>query len=557
MRSSRLRPITLAWLLAIALAGALRAEAEVPGALQPVPDVPPPLGPVSLSEPEATLEVWNRPIVTLRATFGARTPERRVELAAERIEDLPYSALTGEITHVPVSVGDVRGEIVTVEGRMIISLAEADIDAEAGEGFQAYVTHAIDNLRDALHARAEQREGQVLLRSLAHALPATLLFLAIVYLLSRTRSWLTRQASAASEESLRRMSRLGLDVRRQAAVVARVVATGLTWALDAVATYLWLTYVLVQFPYTEPWGHQLGHFLRETIGGLAQGLLYAVPRIVVIALIFLITRGAVAFVNAFFRNIERGWVRVAGFDAETARATRRLVVVLLWIFALTAAYPHIPGSHSEAFRGISVFVGLVVSLGSTGLVNQVMSGFVVIYSRAMRTGDWVRVGEVEGRVKEIGVLSTKLSTVRREEVAIPNAVLVGTATTNYTSLAGADGPLVTTAVTIGYDAPWRQVHALLELAASRTAGVRKSPEPRVLQRGLSDYYVEYQLLAHLERAEDRFEVLSALHANIQDAFNEAGVQIMSPHYVMQPPEPVIVPKEKWFARPAPPEPRSR
>ena len=555
MTARRLRPIASALLLA-ALAGGMRAEVGAPVGRPPVPDVAPPLGAISLSEPEATLEVWNRNIVTMRATFGARTPERRVELAAERIEDLPYSALTGEIAEVPVSVGEVRGAIVTVDGRMIMSLAEADVDAESGERFDAYVAHAIDNLRDALHARAEQRKSGVILRSLAHALPATLLFFAIVFVLSRALGWLTRQASAASEESLRRMSRLGVDVRRQVGVVLRVLATGLGWLFAAVATYLWLTYVLVQFPYTEPWGYQLGHFLRETISELAQGLLYAVPRIVVIALIFLITRGAVGFVNAFFRNIERGWVRVAGFDAETARATRRLVVVLLWIFALTAAYPHIPGSHSEAFRGISVFIGLVVSLGSTGLVNQVMSGFVVIYSRAMRTGDWVRIGDVEGRVKEIGVLSTKLSTVRREEVAIPNAVLVGTATTNYTSLAGADGPLVTTAVTIGYDAPWRQVHALLEQAASRTPGVRGSPEPRVLQRGLTDYYVEYQLLAHLERPEDRFEVLSALHANIQDAFNEAGVQIMSPHYVMQPSEPVIVPKEKWFARPAQREPRS-
>jgi len=556
MRSSRFRPMVLVTLLGIALAGTLRAEVGPQGPIRQVPDAPPPLGPISLSDPEATLEVWNRPIVTLRATFGARTPERRVELAAERIEDLPDSALTGEIAQVPVAVGEVRGVVLTVAGRMILSLAEADVDAEEGERFDAYVTSAVDNLRDALHARAEQRQGPVILRSVAHALPATLLFLAVVFVLSRVLRWLTRQASAASEESLRRMSRLGLDVRRQVAIVLRVLATGLGWVLAAVATYLWLTYVLVQFPYTEPWGYQLGHFLRQTLGELAQGILYAVPRIVVIALIFLITRGAVGFVNAFFRNIERGWVHVAWFDAETARATRRLVVVLLWIFALTAAYPHIPGSHSEAFRGISVFLGLVVSLGSTGLVNQVMSGFVVIYSRAMRTGDWVRVGEVEGRVKEIGMLSTKLSTVRREEVAIPNAVLVGTATTNYTSLAGADGPLVTTAVTIGYDAPWRQVHALLEQAASRTPGVRQSPEPRVLQRGLSDYYVEYQLLAHLERPEDRFGVLSALHANIQDAFNEAGVQIMSPHYVMQPAEPVIVPKEKWFAGPAKQEPRS-
>jgi small-conductance mechanosensitive channel len=317
-----------------------------------------------------------------------------------------------------------------------------------------------------------------------------------------------------------------------------------------VATYLWLTFVFTQFPYTEPWGDQLGGFLLDTIAGLARGLVRAVPGLVVIGLIYLIARTAVRFVNSFFESVERGRVRVTWLDAETARATRRLVVALLWIFAITAAYPHIPGSHTEAFRGISVFVGLVVSLGSTGLVNQVMSGFVVVYSRAMRPGDWVRVGEIEGRVLEIGVLSTKLSTVRREEVAIPNAVLVGTATTNFTSLAGASGPLIATAVTIGYDVPWRQVHALLELAASRTEGLRKEPEARVLQRGLSDFYVEYQLLAHLERAEDRFEVLSQLHANIQDAFNEQGVQIMSPHFVVQPPEPVVVPKERWFAPPA-------
>jgi small-conductance mechanosensitive channel len=246
-------------------------------------------------------------------------------------------------------------------------------------------------------------------------------------------------------------------------------------------------------------------------------------------------------------------VRATWFDAETARATRRVVVVLLWLFALTAAYPHIPGSDTDAFRGISVLLGVVISLGSTGLVNQIMSGFVVIYSRALRPGDWVRVGDTEGLVTEVGLLSTKLSTVRREQVAIPNAVLVGTATTNYTSLAGDDGPLASTAVTIGYDAPWRQVHALLELAASRTDGVRKQPEPRVLQRGLSDFYVEYQLIVHLERAEDRFVVLSALHGHIQDAFNEQGVQIMSPHFVVQPSDPVVVPQAKWFAPPARPE----
>jgi small-conductance mechanosensitive channel len=540
MTVCHVRAPLLAILVAILVAGAVRAETgEKPTTIAN------PLGELTLSEPEATLEVWNRPIVTLRAGFGTRTPAIRAKLALHRIQDLPYGALRGEITRVPVNVGEVHGEMISVDGHLVLSLAEADRDVEAGETFHAYVTHAVENLRVALQARADQGESRVLLRGLARSVPATLLFLALMWCLSRARAWAERRAAAASAEQLRKISGLGIDVRRQLNLMLSLLTRAASWTLGAVATYLWLTFVFNQFPYTEPWGENLGVFLSSTIVRLARGLLAAVPSIVVIALIFLITRGIVGMVNAFFRNVERGWVRVRWFDAETARATRRLVVVTLWLFALAAAYPHIPGSHSDAFRGISVFVGVVVSLGSTGLVNQVMSGFVVIYSRAMRPGDWVRVGDVEGRVKEVGMLSTKLTTIRREEVAIPNAVLISASSTNFSSLTGADGPLVSVALTIGYDVPWRQVHELLKLAASRTPGLRPKPEPRVFQRGLSDFYVEYQLFAHVGRPEERFEVLSDLNGHIQDAFNEHGVQIMSPHYVMQPGAPVVVPKEKW------------
>jgi small-conductance mechanosensitive channel len=197
-----------------------------------------------------------------------------------------------------------------------------------------------------------------------------------------------------------------------------------------------------------------------------------------------------------------------------------------------------------------VLLGIVVSLGSTGLVNQVMSGLVVSYSRALQPGDYVRVGGEEGLVREIGMLSTKLETSRREEITIPNALLVGTTTTNFSALPGSEGPVTMTAVTIGYDAPWRQVHALLALAASRTQGVRSQPEPRVLQRALSDFYVEYQLIVHIDRGLFPAIVRSELHTQIQDAFNEHGVQIMSPHFMAQPDGAVVVPKARWSAAPA-------
>jgi len=268
-----------------------------------------------------------------------------------------------------------------------------------------------------------------------------------------------------------------------------------------------------------------------------------------------LTRVIARGVSGFFLGVEQGRITIHGFHPETARATRRLVVFVIWIFSLTVAYPYIPGSNTEGFKGIGVLAGLIVSLGSAGLVNQVMSGLVIIYSRAFRVHDYVSIGDTEGLVTDLGLLSTKLLTVQKEEIVIPNATLVGMKAVNYTRLANDQGSVASTSVTIGYDAPWRQVHSMLLLAASRAAGVCRQPPPRVIQRSLGDFYIEYCLMVQLlpmERPEERPIVLSELHGHIQDIFNEHGVQIMSPHFMMQPPQPVVVPKSDWFAAPASP-----
>ena len=236
--------------------------------------------------------------------------------------------------------------------------------------------------------------------------------------------------------------------------------------------------------------------------------------------------------------------------ALAAGATRRILVGAVWLVTIAAAYPYLPGSGSEAFKALSLVVGLGLSLGSTGIVAQAMSGLVVIYSRALSRGDCVRVGEIEGVVTEVHLLSTRLITVQGEEVTIPNAVMIGEATVNYSRLSDKDGAVVATSITIGYDAPWRQVHALLCLAAERTETVRKDPLPWVVQRSLGDFYVEYTLVTHVDQPWQRPAILSELLANIQDAFIEYGVQIMSPHFENQPHAPVLVPKEKWREAPA-------
>jgi small-conductance mechanosensitive channel len=323
-----------------------------------------------------------------------------------------------------------------------------------------------------------------------------------------------------------------------------------SFGLGAIATYVWLTFVLRYFPWTRPWGDGLAQFFMDLLATLGAGALAALPGLFTVLVIFVLTRIVVRMVDGFFRAVEEEAMTVTWLAPDTAKATRRLTAVLIWVFALTVAYPYIPGSDSDAFKGISVFVGLMVSLGSAGLVNQVMSGLVVAYSRALKAGDFVRVGTTEGTVGEVGMLSTKVITPKREAVTVPNAVLVGSPITNYSRLADGQGAIVGTKVTIGYDAPWRQVHAMLILAAEHTPGVRRDPKPFVLQRALADFYPEYEVIVHIDSPEQRYRVLSELHAQIQDVFNEYGVQIMSPNFKMQPEGKVWVPKGQWFAAPA-------
>jgi small-conductance mechanosensitive channel len=239
---------------------------------------------------------------------------------------------------------------------------------------------------------------------------------------------------------------------------------------------------------------------------------------------------------------------------DTARPTRRLFSVAVWLFAIVMAYPYLPGSNSEAFKGMSVLVGLMVTMGGSSLFGQAASGLILMYSRTVRVGEYVRINDQEGTVTELGTFTTKIRTGLGEEVTVPNTVVLGTVTKNYSRAVKGHGYVVDTVVTIGYDTPWRQVEAMLKEAARRTDGVLADPEPRVFQTGLSDFYPEYRLVCQAVPSEPRPRavVLSNLHAHIQDVFNEYGVQIMSPHYLGDPADAKVVPKARWYAKPASP-----
>ena len=499
---------------------------------------------------EAPIVVWNRTLITLRSPFGGLTPAQRAEAAERRFREGIDRMRPERLSSTWVQTDDASGVLIRDGTEVLFGILTTDVDGDRAT-VEREGQRVVAEIRGILETRAEAHRLPKLLRSIGVSLLALLVFVSLVWAAARARHDLNLRIDALAERHAARSAKAGLDLRPIAWGALRLVVDLLRLGVVLGLAYLTLSLVLRQFSYTQPWGETLGGFVFDAATGLGNAFVASIPSLATLVLIWLVTRGIVRIVGTWFGAIESGALESEWLDGPTAGATRRLVVTGVWLFALTVAYPYIPGSETAAFKGVSVFVGLMLSLGSAGALSQIVSGFVVLYSRAIRVGDFVRVGDHEGVVIELGLLSLKVVTRRREEITVPNTLLAGTPVENYTRHAREKGLIVSTAVTIGYDTPWRQVHALLQLAASRTPDVQSEPAPFVLQTALADFYTQYQLNVVIARPTERPFVLSRLHAEIQDAFNEFGVQIMSPNFEAQPEQKVWVPRDAWHAEPAP------
>jgi small-conductance mechanosensitive channel len=496
--------------------------------------------------PPALLKVFNRPIIVLRATVFDHTPADRVAAINQRFDELVAGGKTKSLTTQPSP----EGTIINLDGELLMLIATGDVDPFSGGTMESLVQGTTQRLQVALDLMREQHSIGYLLRACGSTLVATLLYVGLIWSGRRLKIWLWTLIGHWRKAVSKSLGSTGRSVVPQLQVFYQWTVRVAYWILVIAATDIWLSFSLRQFPYTAPWGEVLGHHLIAMLRSLGVGVIASLPDVFVAAVIVVATHVLTKVVRMFFANVREGRINIGWLDPASAKPTGRIVQMIMWAFAMVMMYPYLPGSGSAAFRGVGVFVGLLVSLGGTGLVSQVMGGFVLMYTHSLKAGEYVRMGEHEGTVEHIGFLSTRLRTRRNEMINIPNALLMGTTTTNYSRLAATEGVMASTTVTIGYDAPWRQVHAMLLRAANKTAGIKKPPEPFVWQRALSDFYVEYELNVSLEDPEQRLPVLSVLCANIQDEFNEHGVQILSPHFMANPPDKVWVPKEKWHEPPA-------
>jgi small-conductance mechanosensitive channel len=515
-------------------------EAVHPGILHDAAITPAPAG------SEHPLVFGNRTIATLRAVVLGRGPAERARSAADRIRGAFRHGRSDSVTiqSIPQALA------LRVGGETIFALTQYDVDPEADETLEAAAEKAAASLRLVIIEYREQRSWF----RIAKAVGGTLVATAIAFFLARGLGAFRVRLVAL----LHRTTSQHLHGRAQSMAHASAghIAGALGRSVDVLGIggliiigYMWLTFCLRSFPYTRPWGEQLRSYLLSSVAGIALTFVRALPGLFTVAVIFIITRWFTKMVNHLFHSIEHGTFQIGWIEPEIAAPTRRIANVLLWLFAILIAYPYLPGSGSDAFKGLSVFVGLIISLGSSGVVNQAMSGFVLMYARMLKRGDYVLIGSTEGMVTNMGLLSTKIRTRLSEEVSIPNSVVLSDTTKNYSRYA-ADGLLIAERVSIGYSAPWRQIHAMLKEAAKHTPGLRKEPPPRVRQVELGDFYVVYELNVPVDSPGERLATLARLRANIQDEFNRHGVQILSPHYEGDPDQPAIVPPGQWHAPPA-------
>lgn len=309
-----------------------------------------------------------------------------------------------------------------------------------------------------------------------------------------------------------------------------VIAKLFKWALIVLLVYLALPILFGLFPWTKGIaGTLFGYFLNPA-KKIVLGVWHYLPDLFTILVIVTVFRYFLKGINYLKEEIESGDLKIAGFYPDWAEPTYQIIRVLVLAFMIIVIFPYLPGSDSLAFKGVSVFLGVLFTFGSAGPLGNVISGIVLTYMRLFKPGDRVKINDITGDIVEETLLVVRIKTIKNEIISIPNSTILSNHTINYSSESAQDGLVIYTTITMGYGTSWRQVHELLIKAALVTEFIEPAPSPFVYQTSLDDYYVSYQINAYTRQPGKQDLIYSTLHQNIQDTFSEAGLQLLSPHY---------------------------
>ena len=457
------------------------------------------------------------------------SPEDRAKTIAERVEWLSKQS-PARIRAVHTEDAETTTAIVS-DDTVIATITDGDAQA-SGKARQDLAQEYTQIVRDNALALREQHSLRTILLGTLYALLATVLLILVFRLLGYIFSKLHGKLDLWHGVYIRsiRIQRLELVPAMRITSFLHTTATVARIVLSISLLYGYVAVVTSFFPWTQGYSATLLDYFSAPLRIVWNALTSYLPNLFFLAVIFVVAYYLTKFVKVLFRELGRGTISLPGFYAEWAMPTYKIVRVLIVAFTLIVAFPYLPGSKSPAFQGVSIFFGLLLSLGSSSAISNVVAGTVLTYTRAFQLGDRVKIGETTGDIVEKTLLVTRVRTIKNVDIAIPNAMVLSSHIVNFSSVAKQNGLILHTGVTIGYDAPWRKIHELLISAAEATANVQREPKPFVLQTALNDFYVSYEINAFTDQASLMASTYSELHQNIQDKFYEAGVEIMSPHH---------------------------
>jgi small-conductance mechanosensitive channel len=457
--------------------------------------------------------------------------EQRARTSSERLESFANNYSLAVDSLKIVSMEGLR--IIGTSDNILAALVEADAKA-ANKTLDELAEETLQKIKDRVAQYREKRKLSRIVAGIIKAIIATIVvivtFKAIDYFFpkinSRIRAW-----RRFLFHTIRIQDFQILSAEQQERLLLKILQI-LKLIVVLVVLYFYIPLILSFFPWTERISDSVFGSLYNAIAAVGRGFVNYLPNLSVIIVTVIITYYVIRLCRPFFGALEEERISISGFYPDWAKPTYKLVELLIIALAAAIIFPYLPGFDSPAFQGISILVGALITFGGASTIANLIGGFIIIYTRSFQIGDRITIDRYTGFVLERTILSTRIRTINNEIVTIPNATMMASSIVNYTAtLRDINKPLLLyTAITLGYDVPWRRVHETLINAALSTEKILDDPSPFVWQTSLDDFYVSYQLKAYTKSTGEVGEIYSKLHQNIQDKCNEVGIEIMSPHY---------------------------
>jgi small-conductance mechanosensitive channel len=473
--------------------------------------------------------IYNDTLFLLYSKMGASRPADRAVNISRRIEQL-FELDFLKIDSISIVDTEYTTDIVYGE-TIIMSISETEAlwqNMSRIDLAQRYAEIIRDDLRK---AQTESRLGRLMMRT-GLLLLVLLIVVGLFRLAGKGFNKLITTVELGKDKWLKNLAYKDytfLSVEQEYQAILFLLKP-LRWFTYAIILYIALPVIFSIFPFTRSWADDLFHLIWKPFKSIFIAVWAYLPNLFTILVIYFVMKYVIRFVKYIFTEIESEKLRISGFHADWAIPTYSIVRFLLYAFMFVLIFPYLPGSDSDIFKGVSVFLGILFSLGSSTAIANMVAGLVITYMRPFKIGDRIKIGDVFGDVEEKTLLVTRIRTPKNEMITIPNSAVLSGNTTNYSSGIANNGLILHTTVTIGYDVPWKDMHSALIEAALRTQFILEDPKPFVLQTSLDDFFVSYQVNAYTKEVKQQALIYSTLHQNIQDVCSEKGIEILSPHY---------------------------